>query len=56
MNNVLKALFPVVKKALLTGRLLKGKAHLVPPIEDIFPEWDVKVKVSDGSEILINIF
>ncbi|MEM1257911.1 MAG: CocE/NonD family hydrolase [Bacteroidota bacterium] len=56
MNKVFKSLMPVVKKALLSGRLFKGKAHLVAPIEDIKVEWDVSVTVSDGSNILINIF
>mgnify|MGYP001799486591 CR=1 FL=1 len=56
MYKVLKALLPVVKRALLSGQLFKGKAHMVAPIADIEVEWDVSVKVSDGSEILINVF
>ncbi|MEM9681030.1 MAG: CocE/NonD family hydrolase, partial [Bacteroidota bacterium] len=56
MYKVLKALLPVVGKALLSGQLFKGKAHLVEPIEDIEVAWDVSVRVSDGSNILINVF
>ncbi len=56
MKKVLRSLLPVVKRSLLRGQLFKGKAKLVEPIADIHPEWDVNVKVSDGSNILINIF
>ena len=56
MNKLIKALVPVIKNAILSGRLFKGKAELVPPIEDIQVDWDVPVTVSDGSRILINIF
>lgn len=56
MKKLMKALLPIIKKALLSGRLFTGKAELVQPLEDIQAEWDVEVQVSDGSNILINIF
>ena len=56
MTKVVKSLAPILKRAILSGRLFKAKAELVEPIEDVLPEWDVKVKVSDGSAILLNIF
>lgn len=56
MQKLLKALVPIIKKALFSGRLFTGKAELIPPHEDILAEWDVSVPVSDGSNILINIF
>ena len=56
MLKAIKALAPILGKALKSGRLFTGKAELVPSIEDILAEWDVKVTVSDGSEILLNIF
>ena len=56
MRKLIKALGPIVKKAILSGRLFSAKAELVPPLEDIQAGWDVSVKVSDGSNILINIF
>ena len=56
MQKVIKALAPILKKAILQGRLFKGKADLLPPHEDIQAEWDVSVTISDGSNILLNIF
>ncbi|MEM6763766.1 MAG: CocE/NonD family hydrolase [Bacteroidota bacterium] len=56
MRKVLKALLPVIKRAILSGRLFTGKAELLAPLEDILPEWDVEVPVSDGSKILMNVF
>ena len=56
MYNAIKALVPILKKALLSGRLFSGKAELLPAHEDILAEWDVRVPVSDGSTILINVF
>lgn len=56
MFKLIKALAPVVKKALFSGRLFSPKAILTEPIEDIQAEWDVQVKVSDGAMILINVF
>ena len=56
MKKLIKALAPVLKKAILSGRLFTGKAELVPPIADIQAEWDVSVTVSDGSDILLNVF
>ncbi|MEL6191938.1 MAG: CocE/NonD family hydrolase, partial [Bacteroidota bacterium] len=56
MIKALKALAPVLAKALFSGRFFTGKAELVEPLEDILAEWDVEVTVSDGSTILMNIF
>ncbi|MEO0899681.1 MAG: CocE/NonD family hydrolase [Bacteroidota bacterium] len=56
MKKLIKALFPILQKAIVSGRLFTGKAKLVEPIEDILPEWDIEVPVSDGSTILINVF
>ncbi len=56
MNKVVKSLAPILKRAILSGRLFKAKAELVKPIEDVLREWDVIVKVSVGSVILLNIF
>ena len=56
MNKTFKAFSPLVKKALLSGRLFKPKADLVHAIEDIQPEYDVSIPVSDGSKILVNVF
>ncbi|NRB47274.1 MAG: CocE/NonD family hydrolase [Saprospiraceae bacterium] len=56
MIKLLKALAPILWKALISGRLFTGKAKLVPPHPDVLPEWDIEVKVSDGSNILLNIF
>ena len=56
MNKVIKALAPILKKAIFEGRLFTGKAELVQPIEDIQADWDVEVRVSDGANILLNIF
>lgn len=56
MKKLIRALAPILTKALFSGRLFTGKAELVPPHEDILAEYDVKVPVSDGSDILLNIF
>ena len=56
MKKAIRALAPLVMKAISSGRLFKGKAELVEPVEDIQAEWDVSVPVSDGSNILINVF
>ena len=56
MYNLIKALAPIVLKALFSGRLFRGKAELVEPLEDILADWDVSVPISDGSTILINVF
>ena len=56
MIKAIKALAPVLAKAIFSGRLFTGKAELVEPLEDILAEWDVEVTVSDGSTILMNIY
>ncbi|WP_375562675.1 CocE/NonD family hydrolase [Bernardetia sp. OM2101] len=56
MYKLLKSIFPVLKNAILSGQLFKGKAELIPPIDDIHADWDVNVPVSDDANILVNIF
>ncbi|MEM9000266.1 MAG: CocE/NonD family hydrolase [Bacteroidota bacterium] len=56
MNKLLKSLGPILKRAIWSGQLFTAKAELIAPIDDVLPEWDVRVQVSDGSHILLNIF
>ncbi len=56
MKDTIKAVFPLLKNALKTGQVCNPKANVTRPIEDIEAEYDVKVPLSDGSHILVNVF
>lgn len=51
-----RAALPLLARAITSGRIIRPRAFVNPPIPDIASEYDVEVPVSDGTAILINVF
>lgn len=56
MKDTFKAVFPMIKRAVLSGQLFSPKADVRYPEEDIFADYDVKIPTSDDYFLLANIF
>lgn len=53
---LIKAVGPMIFRALKSGQLLRPQARLTQPIDDVQAEYDVPVTLSDGSKVLLNVF
>ncbi len=56
LRALLPTVFPVAFAALRSGQLFSPACTLTPPDPDILPEYDVRVPVSDGFDITVNVF
>ncbi|MEN0066187.1 MAG: CocE/NonD family hydrolase [Myxococcota bacterium] len=56
LGPLLRALGPVALSAIRRGQLWRPACILTPPHPDILAEYDVRVPVSDGFSITINVF
>ncbi|MEM6931378.1 MAG: CocE/NonD family hydrolase, partial [Myxococcota bacterium] len=56
LRPLLRSLAPVATSALWRGQLWRPACTLTPPDPDILAEYDVRVPVSDGFDITINVF
>jgi putative CocE/NonD family hydrolase len=52
----LKAAWPLLRRALLSGQLFQPRCELTPPHPDILCEYEVEIPVADGIVLTANIF
>lgn len=52
----LKATWPLLKQAILSGQLFSPRCELTQPDPDILCEYDVKVPITEGIVITANVF
>ncbi|MEO1370516.1 MAG: CocE/NonD family hydrolase, partial [Acidobacteriota bacterium] len=56
LPNVLRAAFPILKRAVASGQIVRPRCELVPPDPDVLCEYGVPVPVSDGVTLTANVF
>ncbi|MEO0463404.1 MAG: CocE/NonD family hydrolase [Pseudomonadota bacterium] len=54
--NLIKAAWPLLKKAVASGQVLNPQCDLVEPSSDIAPHYDVEIPMSEGFTLTANIF
>jgi predicted acyl esterase len=54
--EVLKAVGPILGKAIKSGQLFKPQCELTEPDPDIVCEYDVKIPMSEGFSVSANIY
>lgn len=56
LGLLLRSIGPVALSALGRGQVFRPACTLTPPDPDILAEYDVRVPVSDGFDVTINVF
>ncbi|MEM9461510.1 MAG: CocE/NonD family hydrolase [Myxococcota bacterium] len=56
LKQLVRALGPVALSALRRGQLVRPACTLTPPDPDILAEYEVRVPISDGFDVTVNIF
>jgi uncharacterized protein len=54
--RTVRAVWPLLKRALVTGQLFKPACELTQPHSDILCEYDVQVPIADGVVLTANVF
>ena len=54
--RALRAMWPMLKRAVLSGQLFKPQCELTPPHPDILCEYNVKIPIADGIVLTANVF
>ncbi len=51
-----RAVWPLLKRAMISGQLFRPRCELTPPHPDILCEYDVQIPLSDGFVLTANVF
>ena len=51
-----RAVWPVLKRAVVSGQILNPQCELTEPDPDILCEYDVRIPLEDGSFVTANVF
>ena len=51
-----RAVWPVLKRAVVSGQILNPRCELTEPDPDILCEYDVRIPLEDGSFVTANVF
>jgi uncharacterized protein len=51
-----RSVWPILKRAVLTGQLWNPQCVLTEPDPDVLCEYDVRVPLSDGTHVTVNVF
>lgn len=54
--STIKAAWPVLKRALRTGQILRPQCDLVEPRPEIVAQYDVEIPISGGIVLTANVF
>ncbi len=54
--DTLKAAWPILRRAIASGQIVKPQCELVEPDPDVLVDYDVKIPMSDGFALTANIF
>ena len=54
--SVIKAAWPILRKAIASGQIFKPQCELVEPDPDIAPDYDVRIPMSEGFSLTANVY
>ena len=56
LKDTIQAIWPLAKRAILTGQILKPQCELTEADDDILCEYDVEIPMSEGFAVTVNVY